>query len=86
VPEITKRSLKIYPNPCYDYALIDFPYNPEHLTVECVDIIGKSILLKYEQVDQVIRIDLSNVHPGIYTLLLKAKSSQWTGRFVVLGH
>jgi lysyl endopeptidase len=83
VPEITRQSLKIFPNPCYDQTFIEFPYRIDKLKVECIDMLGIRINLKYNQEEKGINVDLSNVKPGIYTLVLTTKDNRWTGRFVV---
>jgi lysyl endopeptidase len=84
VPEVSKRSLTIYPNPCFDYATVEFPYQIDHMKVECVDMMGKYTNLRHESFDEGIHLDLSNLKSGIYTLILTMKNNQWIGRFVVL--
>jgi hypothetical protein len=83
VPEIEQKLLKIYPNPCYDYAFVEFPYQTANITVECVDIMGRVLALPYEIYDQGIRLGLGNFHSGLYTLIIKSGQVYWTSRFIV---
>ncbi len=82
-PEIKSKLLKIYPNPCYDYALVEFPYQSDHITVECVDMIGRFTTIPYETYDYGIRLNLGSTPSGIYTLIITAAHDRWISRFIV---
>ena len=82
-PEAKNTLLKIYPNPCCDYALVEFPYQSDHVTVECVDMMGRFTTIPYETYDYGIRLNLGSIPSGIYTLIIKAAHDRWISRFII---
>ncbi|TND08000.1 MAG: hypothetical protein FD123_2683 [Bacteroidetes bacterium] len=59
----TREAIRIYPNPVSDYVIVDFPAEPA--PVELFDLTGKR-LLRMENKDQQVRIDLRSFAPGVY--------------------
>jgi len=62
---ITKRNLKVYPNPSFDGIIhID---SPNILYLQVFDLMGKNLHFELDQ-NRGASVDLSNLHPGAYVI------------------
>jgi hypothetical protein len=62
---ITKRNLKVYPNPSFDGIIhID---SPNILDLQVFDLMGKNLHFELDQ-NRGASVDLSNLHPGAYVI------------------
>lgn len=85
VIENNRNSLKIYPNPCSEFAMVSFTGDIIGNPV-CVDLMGRSIPIDFEKVQNGLVIYLNNTTAGIYFLTLNTKQGRWSGRFVVINN
>lgn len=68
--------LKLFPNPTSDHLLIDGLPPNEHYTYVVVDVSGRTVrttaFLRTQQVASRARVDLTDIAPGHYTILLNS--------------
>lgn len=65
----------MYPNPVTNYLNIQFSYKGKHY-VEVYNILGRKILKKEVQNDNIMRIPFSNLQRGMYIVMYKAQNGK----------
>ncbi|MFD2551007.1 PKD domain-containing protein [Bizionia sediminis] len=80
---ITKKALKIYPNPTNSTLYIVLPNTYNQLNVFITDIIGKLVVKKnYHQVNQ-FNMSVNALKPGVYVLKIHSDNAFYTQRIVI---
>jgi len=65
-------SLSIYPNPSSDIVIIEWPNkNPQIDDLVICDSQGKKNKVNYKQIENAIMVDIQDLNPGFFTILLK---------------
>lgn len=85
IEERTARStIRFFPNPAHDYLSIQFESNEQIEEVYSYTAIGKQQKMEFQEVEgNLIKVDLSNLKPGLYIIqLLRGKKT--IHRFKVL--
>jgi hypothetical protein len=79
-PSSAENTLKIYPNPCEDFLLIDTGEKTDLLQVEICDLNGKNILSQSIRGKE--QIALSSLPKGVYLLKIYSEKMWSTKRIV----
>jgi hypothetical protein len=82
--QITKESIKLYPNPCNTALTAELQKPLNGITIQCYDISGRSIPLNYNFNENKILFDVSPLKPGIYWLTILTKTEKYTSKFIVI--
>lgn len=81
-----QTSLRVYPNPCRNYATVEFSDEILPTSVDFYDIIGRKLNIKYNRSTSGIDLDLSKVPAGVYSVVINSNSGKLIGRVIVLGN
>lgn len=87
-PDENGLAMNLYPNPNKGEFNVEFSLQqPSDVEVHITDVNGKTIWLKYEQLNsgtQLITVPLNNIHSGVYFVELKAGNTSVKKRAVVV--
>lgn len=75
------KNLSIYPNPCSNHLILDFPYTA-NWHVEVYSILGHKIINQSSFKSAQLNLDVANLTPGQYFILLKDGKNQNTYSFL----
>ncbi|MFH2143331.1 MAG: T9SS type A sorting domain-containing protein [Bacteroidota bacterium] len=65
--------IKIYPNPAFDYIIIELPINLINSKIDIFSIQGK-VIKSLKTTDSIITIDLNNLSSGVYLIGIQSES------------
>lgn len=78
IGDLQKLNLKLYPNPCYDYAILEYAGNSELFELDITDCYGQTvrrIKKEYLLTGTKIYLNFSGLPAGCYFLRLKTRDS-----------
>ncbi len=86
IENVTLNTLSVYPNPATDILQIDFQSEIENeVSISIIDITGKTVLNNTSEsnMNKHFKIDISNLHKGIYMLRLSVEGDQVVRKFEI---
>lgn len=81
IPMKTNLDVSLYPVPAGEYLIVDFPKNGDY-KIQFFDLMGRCVL-KREDLENDLRIDISALVAGVYNVLVESGSSSVSTRIVV---
>lgn len=83
IDEHWKYSIKIYPNPCKNYLIVDpSDFNGKILSYKLTDLSGKVLVEKQLTINQLSHLNLSRISSGIYLLELETDKGTLQRKFI----
>lgn len=83
---VDKSFIKVFPNPCKDYIIVEYLNKPENFTgvFELYDIMGKKLLTTtlYQGYDQLL-IPMLDLEKGMYYLYVTDTNGRKTVRKII---
>ena len=79
ITEIYARDFLIYPNPTS--GIINVDASIDNLSYSIIDMMGKNVEFKLNYESN--QIQMNNLNPGIYFLIIKSDMTQFTKKFIV---
>lgn len=70
--------IKLYPNPASDYLVIESPGSVDN--IEIIDLLGRPVKSVKPAGNL---LDISDIPPGIYVLIVWSGREYWRGRFII---
>jgi len=80
--EVKDQSLKVYPNPATDKLWVEIP-EPGMEDLIISDIMGRILLRKQINAENLVGVNLDSVDKGIYIVTLSNNNKQYRTRFIV---
>ncbi len=78
--EVSKLSLKLYPNPVNNQVYFEFPQGESNGLVELFDLSGRSVLLSDYEIYR--PLDVSSLVPGQYLVTVKTSKGVYSHKFI----
>lgn len=79
-----KNSLKLYPNPTTDYAIISLADNKTNSVINVYNIAGKLVISQNVKAGQNAKINTSDITSGIYTVTVLSNNKIFTTKMSVV--
>jgi len=80
---LSTEDVSLFPNPVTDILNIDFTQNKlENTKLIFYNILGQKVKLVDNNIESLIKVDISDLNSGIYLLKIKNSSSELTKRFI----
>ncbi len=87
--DIVKPDFKLYPNPAQDFTTLSYACRYANMTYSIIDMQGRALrTIKIQTIEDIISnevlIDLSNISPGSYQIIIKTNDLVlWNGKIVI---
>jgi len=84
INNITTGSISVFPNPTYDVLFIDAGETKENYTMKIFNVIGEQVSESNGMFSgSLLKVDVSTLSPGVYTVQLKTESGIADSKFIV---